>query len=112
MTSSSLSLSVATRATFAAEVLAASHDRLVLVDFWADWCGPCKALAPVLEHVAEQRADRLKVVKVNVDEQPQLSVDHGIRALPTLLLFRDGQVVQQLVGLQSAEAILAVIDHV
>lgn len=99
-------------ADFENTVIAASRDRVVLVDFWAEWCGPCKALAPVLEHVAESRADSLKVVKVDVDAEQRLAQNHGVRALPTLVIFRNGQAVGQLVGLRSAESILQAIDEV
>ncbi len=101
----------ATGADFESMVLTASHDRTVLVDFWAEWCGPCQALAPVLEQIADARADSLKVVKVDVDAEQRLAQNHGVRALPTLLLFRDGQSVGQLVGLQSADAILEAVDR-
>jgi len=101
----------ATGADFETKVTEASHKRVVLVDFWAEWCGPCKALAPVLEEVSEARADRLQVVKVDVDAEQRLAQNHGVRALPTLVLFRGGQAVGQLVGLQSAESILAAVDQ-
>ena len=102
----------ATGADFENTVIAASQDRVVLVDFWAQWCGPCKALAPVLEQVADLRADSLKVVKVDVDAEQRLAQNHGVRALPTLVIFRQGQAVRQLVGLQSAESILQAVDEV
>lgn len=102
----------ATGADFETTVVAASQDRIVLVDFWAEWCGPCKALAPVLEQVAEARADSLKVVKVDVDTEQRLAQNHGVRALPTLVIFHQGQAVGQLVGLQSADSILEAVDRV
>lgn len=101
----------ATGADFESTVIEASRDRVVLVDFWAEWCGPCKALAPVLEEVAEARSDSLKVVKVNVDDEQRLAQNHGVRALPTLVIFREGQPVEQLVGLQSADSILEAVDR-
>lgn len=100
----------ATGADFEEVVIHASRERVVLVDFWAPWCGPCKALAPILEEVAQARPDRLKVVKVDVDEEQRLAQNHGVRALPTLILFHDGRPAEQLVGLQSAEAILTAVD--
>lgn len=103
-------VSVANAADFQSQVLEPSREGLVLVDFWAEWCGPCKALAPVLETMANGQADKLKVVKVDVDAEPKLAVDYSVRALPTLILFKDGKPHSQLVGLQSAEAIQGMVS--
>jgi len=71
----------------------------VLVDFWAEWCGQCKMIAPVLDEIADERAGKLKIGKVNVDENQELASKFGIRAIPTLLLFKGGQVKEQIVGM-------------
>lgn len=70
----------------------------VLVDFWAEWCGPCRALAPKLEEVAKEYNDKLKIVKIDIDANQETPVQFGVRGVPTLLLFKGGQVVEQLVG--------------
>jgi len=78
------------------EIVAATP--LLLVDFWAPWCGPCRAVAPVLEELARTEAGRVVVAKVNVDEQPTLAQRYGVQAIPTLIFFKDGRVVDTLVG--------------
>lgn len=89
---------------FEAEVL--KSDIPVLVDFWAPWCGPCKALNPILEKVEAEVAGRVKIVKVNIDESPDVSSRYSIMSIPTLLVFKDGEVVNQLVGLVQKEKII------
>jgi thioredoxin 1 len=87
-----------TTSSFDTEVLAA--DRPVIVDFWADWCGPCHAVAPVLDQIAEERADELRVVKVNIDEEPEIARRYGVMSIPTIVLFEDGEPAAAAVGAQ------------
>lgn len=96
--------------TFANEVL--KHKGAVVVDFWAEWCGPCKALGPVLDELAQQYAGRVKVVKVNVDESPNTPQQYNVRGIPTLIAFKDGQVVSQLVGNQPRETLRSTFESV
>ena len=87
-----------TEAAFATEVL--NSDKAVVVDFWAEWCGPCKQLAPALDEIATEMQDTVKVVKVNIDENPDAPGRYGVRAIPTLMLFKDGQLASTQVGVQ------------
>jgi thioredoxin 1 len=84
----------------------------VLVDFWAEWCGPCKMIAPILDEVAQEYDGRVKVGKVNIDDQQALAAQYGIRAIPTLLLFKNGEVSEQIVGLRSKRDLKASLDRV
>lgn len=81
----------------------------VLVDFWAPWCGPCKMIAPVLEKIDEEVGDKLKIVKVNVDENPETSGRFGIMSIPTLVVFKGGEPVDKIVGYQPKEALMATL---
>jgi thioredoxin 1 len=89
---------------FESEVLKSAQP--VLADFWAEWCGPCKMLGPVIEEIATENLGRLKVVKVNVDSNPNLAARFGIQSIPTLLYFADGKVMHQTVGVMGKKAIL------
>jgi thioredoxin 1 len=77
----------------------------VLVDFWAPWCGPCKAIAPILEELAGELGDKIKICKVNVDENDAISAEYGIRAIPTMLVFKGGKMIEQIVGMLPKDAL-------
>ena len=87
---------VVTDQDFEQQVL--GSDKLVMVDFWAPWCGPCRAVAPILEELAGEYADRVIVAKVNMDENPRYATEYGVMAIPNLIFFKDGQMVDQIVG--------------
>ena len=96
------------RSNFQEEVISA--DKLVLVDLYATWCAPCKALAPVLEELADKYADKIKVVKVNVDEEESIAAKFGIASIPTVIFFKNGQTATSFVGLRSASEIEKMIE--
>lgn len=91
-------------ANFEQEVL--KSNKAILVDFWAEWCGPCKALTPVLDEIAKEMGPQAEIVKINVDQNHNLAAKYGIRGIPTLMFFKDGQVKSTLVGLQPKNEIL------
>ena len=96
--------------TFKAEVL--ESDVPVLVDFWAPWCGPCRMVAPILEELSESYAGRVKIVKLNTDENPQVSAAYGIISIPTLNVYRGGELVKQLIGAKPKPVLVNEIESV
>jgi thioredoxin 1 len=99
-----------TDATFAADVL--QSDKPVLVDFWAEWCGPCRMVAPVLDEIAAENADKITIVKLNIDENPQVARDYKILSIPTMSVFKGGEVVKTIVGAKPKGALLRELEGV
>jgi len=106
----STKITVLTQENFAKEVLQSAQP--ILVDFWAEWCGPCKMLAPVLDELADEYDGRVRIGKVNIDDHQGLAAEYGIRSIPTLLLFKQGQVADQIVGARSKRDLKLSFDRV
>jgi thioredoxin 1 len=94
--------------TFIADVL--QSEKTVLVDFWAEWCGPCRQVSPILEEIANEHADKLEIVKLNVDENPRTAADYGITSIPTMNVYAGGQVVKSIVGAKPKAMLLRDLD--
>ena len=94
--------------TFETEVL--QSDRPTLVDLWAPWCGPCRLIGPLVDEIAEENAERFKIAKLNIDDNPQIAQRFGVRSIPTLLFFKDGELRDQVVGTVPKSALLARLE--
>ncbi len=93
-----------TDGSFTADVL--QSDKPVLVDFWAEWCGPCRMVAPILEQIAADQ-DKLEIVKLNIDENPQTAASYGVTSIPTMAVFQNGEIVKQIIGAKPKSALLS-----
>ena len=94
-----------TDATFQSDVL--EHDKPIMVDFWAEWCGPCRAVSPILDKIAEENSDKLDIVKLNVDDNPETALKYGITSIPAMYVFEKGEIVKRVIGAKPKPALEA-----
>jgi thioredoxin 1 len=94
-----------TDASFQSDVL--EHDKPIMVDFWAEWCGPCRAVSPILDKIAEEHSDKLDIVKLNVDDNPETSMKYGITSIPAMYVFHKGEIVKRVIGAKPKPALEA-----
>lgn len=94
-----------TDASFQADVL--EHDKPIMVDFWAEWCGPCRAVSPILDKIAEEHSDKLDIVKLNVDDNPETALKYGITSIPAMYVFQKGEIVKRVIGAKPKPALEA-----
>jgi thioredoxin 1 len=94
-----------TDASFQSDVL--EHDKPIMVDFWAEWCGPCRAVSPILDKIAEENSDKLDIVKLNVDDNPETALKYGITSIPAMYVFQKGEIVKRVIGAKPKPALEA-----
>ncbi len=94
-----------TDASFQSDVL--DHDKPIMVDFWAEWCGPCRAVSPILDKIAEENSDKLDIVKLNVDDNPETAMKYGITSIPAMYVFKNGEIVKRVIGAKPKPALEA-----
>jgi len=97
-----------TAASFTQDVI--NSEKIVLVDFWAEWCGPCRMVSPILDEIGAEHADKLEIVKVNVDEEPHLAAEYQITGIPAMKVFQNGKIVREMVGAKPKAALLADLE--